>query len=61
MDTKRPRHWTWAGLALFGTLYQAGSCFSPDLIGQVFADQVGLTAATFVRGLVGAAFGLFLG
>jgi len=58
MDTRRPRHWTWAGLVLCATLYQSASCFSPDLVGQVFADQVALTAATLVRGLVGAAFGL---
>ena len=59
MNTKRTRHWAWVGLALCATLCQMTSCFSPDLIGQVFADQVALTAATFVRGLVGAAFGLF--
>ena len=61
MDTKRPRRWTWAGLVLCATLYQSGGCFPPDLIGQVFADQVALTAATFVRGLVSTAFGLIPG
>jgi len=54
---KTQRKWTWAVLALGATVFQSTSCFSLDRIGQVFADEVALTAATLVRELVGAAFG----
>ena len=49
----------WVLLSTFGAaLFAAGGCFSTDLIGQVFADQVGFTAATIVRVIVGGLFGV---
>jgi hypothetical protein len=58
MFTTRPRRWTWAGLACSAAaLYQAASCFTLDQVAQVFADQVALTSATFVRSVISAAFG----
>jgi hypothetical protein len=44
--------------SLGAVLYQGGGCFSTDVIGQVFADQVGFTAATLVRVIVGGFFGV---
>lgn len=59
MNCKRPGRWAWVGLACCGVLYQGAGCFSFDLIRQVLADQVALTAATLSRGLVGGFFGIF--
>ena len=57
MHTLPSRRWAWLGLALCGVLYQGASCISSELIRQVLADEIALTAATMTRGLVSAVFG----
>ena len=42
---------------LSGAVLLANGCFSTELVGQVFADQVAFTAATFVRAVVDSIFG----
>ena len=43
---------------LCGTLLAVDGCFSAELIGQVFADQVAFTASTLARAIFDGMFGV---
>ena len=43
---------------LCGTLLAVDGCFSAELFGQVFADQVAFTASTLARTIFDAVFGV---